>query len=80
MVQAGDCYKKASLRQIPVLSLGNMQKIVKYNEVDCKMVREIINYLRLNHSNDERIGDMSLRDYIASAVEWFPPWISSLFV
>ena len=33
----------------PIVKLDNMKEIAIYNEVDCKVLYEILNYLRINH-------------------------------
>ena len=49
MVGAWRCDEKARRRGVPMTSLPLMDEIARYNEVDCKVMMEIIRYLRANH-------------------------------
>ena len=49
MVGAWHCEKVAKERKEEMISLDYMKGIEKYNRVDCKVMWEIINYLRVNH-------------------------------
>lgn len=48
MVGAWWCYEEASNKHMPVIDIGLMRDIRKYNEVDCKVMMEILQYLRKN--------------------------------
>lgn len=78
MVKAGECYRKAKSRGSNVLADDTMQKIIKYNEVDCKMIYEIITYLRNNHSRKIAQGK-TFKDIIVKGKAFIPPWISKKF-
>lgn len=41
-----------------ILSNIDIQNIIKYNEIDCQMVYEIVNYLRNNHTKNRRDIDI----------------------
>ena len=49
MVGAWRCDEEARKQRVPMTSLPLMDEIVRYNEVDCKVMMEIIRYLRANH-------------------------------
>ena len=49
MVGAWRCDEEARRRGVPMTSLPLMDEIARYNEVDCKVMMEIIRYLRANH-------------------------------
>jgi hypothetical protein len=49
MVGAWRCYEESTKTGQPVQSIGLMQQIAAYNEVDCRVMMEAIRYLRLNH-------------------------------
>ena len=49
MVGAWRCDENARLHGIPMSTLDLMQEIARYNEVDCKVMMEIVRYLRANH-------------------------------
>ena len=49
MVGAWRCDDKARKMGVPMTSLPLMEEIARYNEVDCKVMMEIIQYLRTNH-------------------------------
>lgn len=49
MVGAWRCGEITRLRDIPMSTLPLMQEIARYNEVDCKVMMEIVRYLRANH-------------------------------
>lgn len=49
MVGAWKCYKEAKRRNISMRNLPLMKEIIKYNEVDVKVLQEITDYLRNNH-------------------------------
>ena len=49
MVGAWRCEEEAEKRGVPMTELPLMHEIVRYNEVDCKVMMEIVRYLRLNH-------------------------------
>ncbi len=49
MVGAWRCAEQAQERSIPLIQLPLMQEIAEYNEIDCKVMMEIIRYLRTNH-------------------------------
>lgn len=48
MVGAWRCHRQALEQGVPMRSLEMMKGIEKYNEVDCKVMQEIIFYLRRN--------------------------------
>ena len=49
MVGAWRCDEEARRRDVPMTSLLLMKEISRYNEVDCKVMMEIVHYLRENH-------------------------------
>ncbi len=49
MVGAWRCNEEARRRGVPMTSLPLMDEIARYNEVDCKVMMEILHYLRANH-------------------------------
>ncbi len=49
MVGAWWCAKEAAERGCPLLETDLMQQILAYNEVDCKVMMEIVHYLRAQH-------------------------------
>lgn len=50
MVAAWKCNKEAERRGISMKHLPTMRDIVLYNEIDCKVLWEILTYLRSNHT------------------------------
>jgi hypothetical protein len=50
MLRAHTCYRTAASRGVPVTTLVQFRHIITYNEVDCKIIWEIVKYLRSNHS------------------------------
>jgi len=48
MIMAGRYYIKKRLQQLTVNDKKIFQEIIKYNEVDCKVMFDIVNYLRKN--------------------------------
>jgi hypothetical protein len=49
MVGAWRCNEQAQNQGISMIELQLMQSIESYNEVDCRVMQEIISYLRLHH-------------------------------
>ena len=49
MVGAWRSEEEAEKRGVPMTELPLMHEIVSYNEVDCKVMMEIVRYLRANH-------------------------------
>ncbi len=49
MVGAWRCDEEARRQSVPMTNLPLMEEIARYNEVDCKVMMEIIRYLRANH-------------------------------
>jgi len=49
MVGAWWCADEATKLDVPLEQIPLMQEIVEYNEVDCKVIMEIVRYLRENH-------------------------------
>ncbi len=49
MVGAWRCDEEARRQGVPMSGLPLMEEIASYNEVDCKVMMEIISYLRENH-------------------------------
>ena len=49
MVGAWRCDEKRQETGTPLHEMSLMQEIARYNEVDCKVMMEIISYLRTNH-------------------------------
>jgi hypothetical protein len=49
MVSAWWCYEEAELSAAQVTDLPLMQEIVAYNEVDCRVLCELLDYLRKHH-------------------------------
>ncbi|MCY4582693.1 MAG: ribonuclease H-like domain-containing protein [Chloroflexi bacterium] len=49
MVGAWRCDDEAAERSVRLLDLPLMQEIAAYNEVDCKVMQEILHYLRAHH-------------------------------
>jgi hypothetical protein len=55
MVQSEKCYRKLKNKRLlnldySIMNFKEIREIVKYNEVDCRMIFEIIKYLRKNHT------------------------------
>lgn len=51
MIFAYRAYQDAASRRVSVKDINIMTEIVKYNEVDCKVLYEIITHLRLHHNH-----------------------------
>ena len=49
MVGAWRCDDKRQETGTPLHEMSLMREIARYNEVDCKVMMEIISYLRTNH-------------------------------
>ena len=49
MVGAWRCDEEAREKGVPMSQLPLMVEIARYNEVDCKVMMEIVRYLRANH-------------------------------
>ena len=49
MVGAWWCAEEAQRTGVPMSRIDLMQDIICYNEVDCKVMMEIVRYLRENH-------------------------------
>ena len=49
MVGAWRCDEEAREQGVPMSQLPLMNEVVRYNEVDCKVMMEIVRYLRTNH-------------------------------
>ena len=49
MVGAFSCADQARKTGVPLCQIDLMQGIQEYNEVDCKVMMEIVRYLRQNH-------------------------------
>ena len=49
MVGAWRCDEEAQRKGVPMTELPLMKEIAHYNEVDCKVMMEIVRYLRANH-------------------------------
>ncbi len=49
MIGAWSCYASAMESGVMVAELSLMQEIESYNEVDCKVMWEVVRYLRANH-------------------------------
>jgi predicted RecB family nuclease len=49
MTGAWWCDEEASNRGVPLMDTDLMQEIARYNEVDCKVMMEIVRYLRQSH-------------------------------
>ena len=49
MVGAWRCDDEARKMGVPMTNLPLMEEIARYNEVDCKVMMEIVQYLRTNH-------------------------------
>ncbi len=49
MVGAWRCATEAAKTTVPLAEIDLMQDIRRYNEVDCKVMMEIVTYLRQNH-------------------------------
>ena len=49
MVGAWRCDEEAKAKGVPMSQLPMMYEIARYNEVDCKVMMEIVRYLRANH-------------------------------
>ena len=46
MVEAWECAKEAAERRCSLQDTELMQQIARYNEVDCRVMMEIVKYLR----------------------------------
>lgn len=49
MVGAWRCAQEAARLAVPMRQIDLMQEIISYNEVDCKVMMEMLRYLRLHH-------------------------------
>jgi hypothetical protein len=49
MIGAWSCGEEAKGKDVPLVEIDLMQSIQRYNEVDCKVMMEIVRYLRANH-------------------------------
>ena len=49
MVGAWRCDAKAREKGVPMSEVDPMNEIIRYNEVDCRVIMEIVGYLRTNH-------------------------------
>ena len=49
MVGAWRCDEEAKAKGVPMSQVPMMYEIARYNEVDCKVMMEIVRYLRANH-------------------------------
>ena len=49
MVGAWACRDEARERRVPLTDIDLLQEIARYNEVDCKVMMEIMGHLRRNH-------------------------------
>ena len=49
MVGVWRCDEEARRRGVPLTSVPLMDEIARYNEIDCKVMMEIVRYLRANH-------------------------------
>ena len=49
MVGAWRCDEESREKRVPMTELKLMAEITRYNEVDCKVMMEIVSYLRRNH-------------------------------
>ena len=43
------CDEEAKEQGVPMSQLPLMHEVARYNEVDCKVMMEIVRYLRTNH-------------------------------
>jgi hypothetical protein len=49
MVGAWWCADEATKRSVPLIDIDLMQEIIRYNEVDSRVMMEIVRYFRQNH-------------------------------
>jgi hypothetical protein len=49
MVGAWRCDEESKEQGVPMSQLPMMNEVARYNEVDCKVMMEIVRYLRANH-------------------------------
>ena len=49
MVGAWRCDDEAAERGVRLIDTSLMEEIAAYNEVDCKVMQEILHYLRAHH-------------------------------
>ena len=49
MIGAWRCAREAAERGVRLIDVELMQEIRRYNEVDCKVMMEIVKYLRRHH-------------------------------
>ena len=49
MVGAWRCDAKARAEGVPMSEMDLMDEIIRYNEVDCRVMMEIVQYLRTHH-------------------------------
>ena len=49
LVGAWSCQEEATVRGVGLTSIDLMREITDYNEVDCRVMMEILGYLRAHH-------------------------------
>lgn len=54
MVIADQANREARRRQIPMTEIPTIAEMMRYNEVDCKVMFEILTYLRANHTRSAK--------------------------
>jgi hypothetical protein len=47
MTGAWWCYEEAGRRGLPVEDLDLMREIVRYNEIDCRVLMDVMGFLRV---------------------------------
>jgi len=58
--------KDAASRNLKLKDMPQIQDVIKYNEVDCKVVGEIIKYLREHHGReDARFGEKTVAQIVS---------------
>lgn len=57
MLRAVTCYKTAASRGVDICTLVQFRHIITYNEVDCRVMEHIIEYLRQHHSKNSHDGE-----------------------
>jgi len=91
MIQATACYKRCANEKTPIIAEKKIQGILAYNELDCRMVKEIIGAARKinlsssnassqqNNQDDDGGGFLHAPINVYNSVKNMANWFSSLF-